>query len=435
MSDKDENGKDKKEIYHWEEETPESKQEVKVKKSKKVTRREAKEAEKKRQSDLKKEREKTRLSKKGKIILIAGVSVAFIAAVAWLVFFYLGIGIDMTKTYAKFDGGKVTQKEMDSYLEFLKNQDPASIPEESDPQYTVLRQNLMDSVIVTKLIERYAGGNGIVVTDEEVTNEIDTVIKQNYESEAAFEKDLQDKKISRQFLNEQVKSQLMRDKVFAKATESVTVSDSETQKYYDENAETLFMVPEQVRASHILAKFNIPEGQELNDTIKNEAKTKILDVQKQLEEGGDFAELAKKYSEDTASAPNGGDIGFISKGQTVAEFEEAAFALDVGEVSDIVETTFGYHLIKATEKKDAYIKTYDEVKDTIKSYLLNNSQMKAWEDFVYSLVNKAGVVYSTDLKGQLLEPRETTTESTSGEANQTDTASTDASSTDTSGTE
>ncbi len=96
----------------------------------------------------------------------------------------------MTKTYAKFEGGKVTQKEMDSYLEFLKNQDPASIPEESDPQYTVLRQNMMDSVIVIKLIERYAGGNGIVVTDEEVSNEIDTVIKQNYASEAAFEKDL-----------------------------------------------------------------------------------------------------------------------------------------------------------------------------------------------------------------------------------------------------
>jgi len=419
LNDKEENKKDSKELYHWDEEPVEElKQETRVKKSKKVAKREAKEAEKKRIKDIQRERQKTRISKKGKIGAIVGAAVAVLGFTAWLLFFYLGVGFDLTKTYAKFDGGKVTQKEMDTYMDFLRNQDPASIPEKTDPQYTVLQQNLLDSIIVMKILESYAKENNINVTDKEVADEISALIK-NYESEAAFEKDLKDRNLSRTFLNEQVKSQLLRDKVFALATKDVTVSDEETKKYYDDNAETLFMVPEQVKASHILIKFAIPEGQELNDTIKAEAKTKITDIQEQLNNGADFAELAKQYSEDTASAVNGGDIGFISKGQTVAEFEEAAFALGVGQLSEIVETTFGYHIIKCVEKQSPYVKTYDEVKDTIKSYLLNNEQLVVWEDFVYSLVDKAGIVYSSSLKGQLLEPRTETTDTTEGSSAET----------------
>lgn len=432
MNDKEEIKKDSKELYHWDEEPVEEKKpEIRIKKSKKVTKREAKEAEKKRIKDIQRERQKTRISKKGKIGAIIGAIVAVLGFTAWLLFFYLGVGFDLTKTYAKFDSGKVTQKEIDTYMDFLKNQDPASIPEKTDPQYTVLQQNLLDSIIVMKIIESYAEKNNINVSEKEVADEISALIK-NYESEAAFEKDLKDKNLSRSFLNEQVKSQLLRDKVFAQATKDVAVSDEETKKYYDDNAETLFMVPEQVKVSHILIKFAIPEGAELNDTIKAEAKTKITDIQEQLNNGADFAELAKQYSEDTASAVNGGDIGFISKGQTVPEFEEAAFALEVGQVSGIVESTFGYHIIKCIEKQSPYVKTYDEVKDTIKSYLLNNEQLVVWEDFVYSLVDKAGIVYSSSLKGQLLEPRTTTTDTTEGSSAET-TSDTGSSSSDTSG--
>jgi parvulin-like peptidyl-prolyl isomerase len=432
LNDKEEIKKDSKELYHWDEEPVEEKKpEIRIKKSKKVTKREAKEAEKKRVKDIQRERQKTRISKKGKIGAIIGAIVAVLGFTAWLLFFYLGVGFDLTKTYAKFDSGKVTQKEMDTYMDFLKNQDPASIPEKTDPQYTVLQQNLLDSIIVMKIIESYAEKNNINVSEKEVADEISALIK-NYESEAAFEKDLKDKNLSRSFLNEQVKSQLLRDKVFAQATKDVAVSDEETKKYYDDNAETLFMVPEQVKVSHILIKFAIPEGAELNDTIKAEAKTKITDIQEQLNNGADFAELAKQYSEDTASAVNGGDIGFISKGQTVPEFEEAAFALEVGQVSGIVESTFGYHIIKCIEKQSPYVKTYDEVKDTIKSYLLNNEQLVVWEDFVYSLVDKAGIVYSSSLKGQLLEPRTTTTDTTEGSSAET-TSDTGSSSSDTSG--
>ncbi len=103
-------------------------------------------------------------------------------------------------------------------------------------------------------------------------------------------------------------------------------------------------------------KFNLVQ-KKLADKITNDptrngaAKTKADDVLSQLNKGADFAELAKKYSEDT-SASSGGDLGFISKGQTVKEFEDAAFALEPGKVSGVVKTQFGYHIIKALEKKD-----------------------------------------------------------------------------------
>ena len=406
MGDNNLDKKDYSKIYHWYDEE-EQKEVIQKKKSKKVLRRESREKEKKRKVELKKEREKVRVTKKGRIGIIIGAVVVVVAVICWVLFGYLGIGIDFTKTLATVNGIKITKKDVNIYMEFLKNQNPDSIPPENDPQFKVLQENILDSIIVLKLLEEYGKQNGFSVTEKEISDEYDKLVK-NYQSEAEFEKDLKAKKVTKEFLEEQISNQLLRDKIFNKETANVVVSDAEIKKYYDDNDETTFKVPEQVRVSHILIKFNIPEGQQLNDSIKNEAKVKISDIEKQLAEGGDFAELAKKYSEDTVSAPNGGDIGFVSKGQTVAEFEDVAFKLEVGEVSPIVETYYGYHLIKVTEKKDSYIKSFDEVRDTIESYLVNNKKMKVWEDFVYLLIDKEEIKYTSGIKGQLLNIEETT---------------------------
>jgi parvulin-like peptidyl-prolyl isomerase len=414
LEEKD-NKKEIKETYHWDNDTSaEGESEVKVKRSKKVEKRQIKELEKNRKKEVLKDLQRSRITKKGKIGIIAAASVLGAGIIAVVVWFVLssgalsgifGQGFDMTKTLAKFDGGKVTQKEMDKYLVFLKNQDPASVPAETDPQYVVLQQNIVDSLVVLKLLDQYGAKNGFSVTDAELSVEYDTLIK-SYASKAAFEQDLVDRKIDRSFLDEQMKSQVLRDKIYAKVTANIAVSDAETQKYYEDNKETLFKVPDQVKVSHILIQF-VPAGATVTDTIRAEAKKKIDDVASQLKNGADFAELAKKYSEDSASAPNGGDIGFVSAGQTVPEFEAAAFALEVGKVSDVVETTYGYHLLKVTEKKASYVQTYDEVKDTVKSYLLSNKQMEEWQKFVYSLVDASKVVYTTVLKGTLLDDRQT----------------------------
>jgi len=398
--------KDYSKIYHWDDEE-EQKEQKQKKKSKKVLRREAKEQERKRKAVLKKEKGKARITKKGTTAIIIGAVIFAAVVICWLLFGYLGISLDFTKTFATVNGSKVTQKEVNDYIEVLKNQNPDSVPPKDDPQFKVLQGNILDSIIVLKLLEEYGKQNSIIITKNEINDEYQKLVA-NYQSEAEFKSELKAKNVSQKFLEEQITSQLLQDKAFNKVTENASVNDEEIKKYYDDNDETLFKVPEQIKVSHILVKFNVPEGQELNDNIKNEAKARINDIEKQLEGGADFAELAKKYSEDVSSASNDGDLGFISRGTTVAEFEEAAFALQVGKVSPVVETYYGYHLIKVTGKKDSYIKSFDEVKDTIKSYLLNNKKMQLWQDFIFSLIDNAEIKYVTELKGQLLDIGQTT---------------------------
>jgi parvulin-like peptidyl-prolyl isomerase len=379
------------------------------KKSKKVLKREAKEQQKQRKLEIIRERRKSRITKKGRILIITGVAVAAVALAAWVLFGYFGIWLDLTRTLVRAGDTRVSTAELNEYMQFLKNQNPESIPPEGDEQYTVLQQNILDSIIVLKVLKSYGENNGITVSQEDLEAEYVKIIA-NYPSEEDFNNDLKAKKINRSFLDEQLENQIIRDRIFNKVTEDISVTDEEVLNYYNENSVELFTVPEQAKVSHILIKFNIPEGQELNDAIKKEAKDKISEVQEQLSDGGDFAELAIKYSEDTVSAPNGGDIGFISAGQTVPEFEEVAFALETGKYSEIVETYYGYHLITVTERNEAYVKSFDEVEETIKNYLLSNKQMEKWQEFITELMESIEIDYKTALKGQLKDVPETVTD-------------------------
>jgi peptidyl-prolyl cis-trans isomerase D len=136
----------------------------------------------------------------------------------------------------------------------------------------------------------------------------------------------------------------------------VTVTPREIERNYNENSE-LYSTPEQVRASHILFK----------TAGKNEAevRAKAEQVLKQVKEGGDFAALAKKNSDDEASAKNGGDLDFFSRGKMVPEFDAAAFSLEPGQISDLVKSQYGFHIIKVTDKKPASTRPLDEVRPQI----------------------------------------------------------------------
>jgi peptidyl-prolyl cis-trans isomerase C len=149
---------------------------------------------------------------------------------------------------------------------------------------------------------------------------------------------------------------------------------------------------EAVKASHILIRSN------RNDDPKKRqaALDKIKSIKKQISDGADFEEMARKYSEDS-SGKNGGDLGYFSKGQMVPEFEKAAFALPVGGVSDIVETPFGYHLIKVEEKKAARKLKYDDVKMDLAGYIYQKKMRDRYEQFVSDLRKKADVKVLIDL--------------------------------------
>jgi peptidyl-prolyl cis-trans isomerase D len=162
------------------------------------------------------------------------------------------------------------------------------------------------------------------------------------------------------------------------------VTDAEVQQYYNQH-QSDYKVDDQVKVRHILIKVD-PNADAKTDAA---AKQKAEDILKQLHNGGNFAELAKKYSDDPGSKDTGGELGFIKHGVTVPEFDKAAFALQPGQTSDLVKTKFGYHIIQSEEKETAHTRPLDEVKSTIISVLTRQKESQAQQAFAQQLANEA----------------------------------------------
>ncbi|WP_041589389.1 peptidylprolyl isomerase [Thermoanaerobacterium thermosaccharolyticum] len=244
---------------------------------------------------------------------------------------------------AKVDGQVITLKEyQDSF-----NQVKAQI--ESDPQYTkdiwnqnyneqkfidVVKNSVLDNLILEKLLIKEAEKEKITATDKEITDE--------YNSE---------KTTNSNVTKETAKDNVLVNKLVDSWTKNVKVTDSEAEKYYNNNKSQF----EVVKASHILVS-DEKTANEIYDKLKN---------------GANFAELAKQYSIDTSTKDNGGELGEFTRGTMVTEFENAAFALKPGEISKPVKTQYGYHIIKSEGKTT---KSFNDVKSSIISYLENTKK-------------------------------------------------------------
>lgn len=158
----------------------------------------------------------------------------------------------------------------------------------------------------------------------------------------------------------------------------VKVTDADLKQYYAQHLVD-YRVPDRVMVSHILFKTT---GKTPEEVAK--IKATAQDVLIQLQAGADFAELARKYSEDT-SAQKGGDLGWIVRGQTVKEFEQAAFSMKPGQISGLVTTTYGIHILKVTDKQFAHLQSFDEVKDSIRSTLEKEKIEATQESFARKL--------------------------------------------------
>jgi peptidyl-prolyl cis-trans isomerase D len=154
-----------------------------------------------------------------------------------------------------------------------------------------------------------------------------------------------------------------------KVEASVQVSHDELEAYYQKNRDQ-YRFPEQVKVSHILIKTPLPgpDGK-VDEKGTAEAQRRAEDILKQLRAGAKFEDLAKKYSEDPGSAKLGGSLGLIGRGQTVPEFEKAAFSMPKGQMSDLVKSSYGFHIIRVDDKQEAHTKTLDEVKGDIEPIL------------------------------------------------------------------
>jgi peptidyl-prolyl cis-trans isomerase C len=199
----------------------------------------------------------------------------------------------------------------------------------------------------------------VKVTEAEI-NEETKKLKDQYGSEANFTAALNASNVTPTALKAQIERTLLIQKyIETQFSSRVTVTDQEIRAAYDRNRDS-FRQPEQVKASHILVKID-PQG---DAKKKAEARKKIDDVKAKVAQKQDFESLARTYSEDP-SGSKGGDIGYVARGQVLKSFEDALFALKTGEVSDVVETPLGFHLIKATDRKPETVIPFETLKDQL----------------------------------------------------------------------
>jgi len=329
-----------------------------------------------------------------------------------------------TTALATINGYKISQEEIDSYLSSAKVQNPDLFKEENKQDLLKAEAQIIDYIIANKLIEKYAQENKISYTEKEFSDEYEKLQTTSFKTKEEFTKYLTDNSISEDLLRAQLGNQLLANKVYAKITEGIAVTEAEINKYYEENKSTLFSDPEQIKISHILVQYG---DQDTTKKTKEAALEKINMVAQKLKEGETFENMANKYSEDANSNTLGGDIGYFSKGQLVTEFEDVAFALEKDKISDVVETQYGFHLIKVTDKKESAIKTFDEVKDSIKEYLENALKNEKFNAFLLELKDAAVIKYSKTIEE--INASTTTTGTTSQSTTDTDTTESQSSST------
>jgi peptidyl-prolyl cis-trans isomerase D len=175
----------------------------------------------------------------------------------------------------------------------------------------------------------------------------------------------------------------------AKIGAATNVTDQDLQAYYDQHRDE-YRVPEQVKVSHILIKTPLPApGAKEDEKAIADARAKADGVLKELKAGGDFAKLAEKYSDDPGSAKSGGDLGWIGRGRTVPEFEKAAFSLGKGQTSDLVKSSYGFHIIRVEDKQEAHLKTLAEVKSEIEEKVKQQKTARATEAAANALLSQA----------------------------------------------
>jgi len=229
----------------------------------------------------------------------------------------------------------------------------------SDDQLAALKNDILDSLIEREILYQQSQKAGIQITDQTVDDQL-AAIKKRFPNETEYKTALSKMNLSEDEVILQIKRGLsIKELIDQQITSKIVITDEESKAYYDQNPQ-MFKQPEQIKASHILIKVD-PKADEAQ---KAEARKKIEEVQQKLKDGGDFAALAKEYSEGPSST-KGGDLGYFRRGQMVKPFEDAALALKPNEVSDIVETRFGYHLIIVYDTKPEQTLAYADVKDKI----------------------------------------------------------------------
>jgi peptidyl-prolyl cis-trans isomerase C len=284
---------------------------------------------------------------------------------------------------ATVNGVTITQDDFDKEMARVRSQFARSGRSLRESQLPDIKNRVLETLINRELLYQESQNKGIKVEDAEVNQQVD-ILKKRFPKEDEFKAALLEMKISEAELKSQIrKGMAIQQFVDKDLVQDVKVSQKEVKDFYKNNPD-MFKQSEQVKASHILIKVDT----QADKSAKDQANKKIKEIQKKLEDGEDFAALAKEYSEGPSNV-NGGDLGYFERGRMVKPFEDAAFKLKPGEVSGMVETPFGYHLIKVVDKKPESVVSYENAKERIAQYLEQEKKGKVLERNLEDMRQKA----------------------------------------------
>jgi peptidyl-prolyl cis-trans isomerase SurA len=260
------------------------------------------------------------------------------------------VAIEVDKIVAKVGRDIILKSELEQRKQQMK---AANIDISKISDYEILNEMIDSKLIITQ-----AKTEDFTVDELEIKDLADQQIKKiaaNFPNEYEFKKSLKQEmgltapELKEYYIEMMTEQRLKEQIINTKIKSKVIITDAEIESYYQEHKEDIPQRPDMDKLGMIMKEVKASEE------TKNKALVKINDIRRQIENGADFEELAKKYS-DCSSSANGGDLGYFGKGMMVKEFEEAAFDLMPGEVSGVVETMFGYHIIKVTDKKENEIR-------------------------------------------------------------------------------
>jgi peptidyl-prolyl cis-trans isomerase C len=298
-------------------------------------------------------------------------------------------GKESTKLIAKVDGKKITDADVAKETERIAAQMGGQMnPQQLESMKGAFRRQALENMISRTLLEEAVKKEGVTVAPADVEAQV-TQIKKNFPSEQDFATRLQSMGMTVEDFQKEIESGLAFQALLGKHTGNVAPATEADMKAFYESNPTEFQQPERVRASHIL----VTVGKDDTPDQKSEKLARITKIRSDLKGGADFAQTATQYS-DCPSKERGGDLGYFEKNQMVAPFANAAFALKVGELSDIVTTDFGYHIIKVADHQMARSIPFEEAKQNIATYLDGQQKQAAVNTYIETLRAAAKIEYA-----------------------------------------
>lgn len=271
----------------------------------------------------------------------------------------VGCGND---TIAKINDVKISKDEYNKIASFLYA--TGYVQEDKNKG---INNNILSFIIDNEVAYQDAQRENIKVEDKDINEKYED-LKETLKSNSAYKAKLDEVGVNDDFLKSQVKKDLIVSKYKENFMKNIKINDNEIKTYYDNHKDEF--TKEEVRASQILISTLDDNNNVVNQEQKEKLKDKAEDILEKLKNNEDFAILAKEYSDDKNSGKDGGDLGYFSKEDKNIDFTNPVFKLEKDQLSDIIETEYGYHIVKVTDNKSV-TKTLEESKEDIKNKILN----------------------------------------------------------------